>query len=179
MMPAHIFLTGEKKIGKSTLVSSILAATELRYKGLRSISVFDENNDRNVFIIPAETSYRDNSIKTPALVGVCSKRHIVLRKPEVFDDIGCRLLEPENDTQLIIIDEIGNMEQEAARYSGLIISLLERTDIRILGVLQKMAHTELAQTIRNHPNVRMMEVNEENREILVHEVLTLLSCPDD
>ena len=40
-------------------------------------------------------------------------------------------------------------------------------------------YTELADTIRNHPNVRMIEVDVENREILVHEVLTLLSCPDD
>lgn len=171
LTPAHIFLTGEKHVGKSTLVTSILASTELRYKGLRSISVFDENNDRNVFIIPAETANRDNSIKTPALVGVCSKRHIVLKKPEVFDDVGCSLLEPDNDTQLIVIDEIGNMERDASLYSEKIYSLLERNDIRILGIVQKMAHTELSDTIRNHPNVRMIEVNEENRESLVLEVL--------
>ena len=63
------------------------------------------------------------------------------------------------------------MERDASLYSEKIYLLLERNDIRILGVVQKMAHTELSDTIRNHPNVRMIEVNEENRESLVLEVL--------
>lgn len=172
-MPTHIFLTGEKQVGKSTLVSSVLAATKLRYKGLRSISVFDGNNDRCVFIIPADTG-NSSTEETPALVGICSNHHIVEKKPEVFDKTGCRLLETEKDTELIVIDEIGNMERDAKIYSEKIMSLLERTDIRILGVVQKMAHTELADAIRNHPNVRMMEVDKSNREELVQVVLRSL-----
>ncbi len=191
--PAHIFLTGEKQVGKSTLVSSVLATTKLRYKGLRSISVFDENNDRNVYIIPANkgkapinsptqetpadtADHQGNPLsqETPALVGICSNHHIVAKKPEVFDSIGCRLLEPGKDTQLIVIDEIGNMESNARLYSVKVMSLLERTDIRVLGVVQKMARTELAETIRNHPNVRIIEVDEGNREELVKVILSLL-----
>ena len=168
--PTHIFLTGEKQVGKSTLVSAVLAKTELKYSGLRSISVFDENNDRNVFLIPANKESREQ----PVLVGVCSHHHITERRPEVFDEVGCRLLDYDKDTQLIVIDEIGNMERDAKRYSERIIGLLERTDIRILGVVQKMANTDLAQVIRNHPNVRMIEVDEENREELVSVVLGLL-----
>ena len=175
--PAHIFLTGEKQVGKSTLVSSVLATTKLRYKGLRSISVFDENNNRNVYIIPAnkgKTPINSPTQETPALVGICSNHHIVAKKPEVFDSIGCRLLEPDKDTQLIVIDEIGNMESNARLYSVKVMSLLERTDIRVLGVVQKMARTELAETIRNHPNVRIIEVDEGNREELVKAILSLL-----
>ena len=168
--PTHIFLTGEKQVGKSTLVSAVMSKTELRYSGLRSISVFDENNDRNVYLIPANKESKEK----PALVGVCSHHHITEKHPEVFDEVGCRLLDCDKDTQLIVIDEIGNMERDAKRYSERIIGLLERTDIRILGVVQKMANTDLAQVIRNHPNVRMIEVDEENREELVSVVLGLL-----
>lgn len=166
----HIFLTGEKQVGKSTLVSAVLAATKLKYSGLKSISVFDDNNDRNVYLIPANKGNK----QPPVLVGVCSHHHITEKYPEVFDDAGCRLLEFDQGTELVVIDEIGNMERDAKRYSDRILELLERTDIRILGVVQKMAHTDLAQNIREHSNVRMLEVTEENREELVSVVLGLL-----
>ena len=170
-MARHIFLTGEKQVGKSTLVSAVLAATKLKYSGLRSISVFDEKNDRNVYLISASK----DSAETPALVGVCSQHHITQRNPEVFDDVGCRLLDFRPGTELVIIDEIGNMECDAHRYSERILSLMERTDIRILGVLQKMARTDLAAAIRQHPNVRMIEVTPENRDNLVLVLSELLN----
>ena len=170
-MARHIFLTGTKQVGKSTLVSSVLATTKLKYSGLRSISVFDEKNDRNVYLISASKG----SAETPALVGVCSQHHITQRYPKVFDDVGCRLLDFRPGTELVVIDEIGNMECDAHRYSEKILSLLDRTDLRILGVLQKMARTDLAAAIRQHPNVRMIEVTPENRDNLVLVLSELLN----
>ena len=168
--PTHIFLTGEKQVGKSTLVSAVLDSVGLKYSGLRSISVFDDKKDRNVFIVPANKGCSEPA----ALVGVCSNRHITEKHPEVFDDVGCRLLEFDEDTKLVIIDEIGNMERDAKRYSDRILELLDRTDIRILGIIQKMTDTDLARAIRKHPNVRMIDVNVKNREELVSVILGLL-----
>ena len=169
--PVHVFLTGEKQVGKSTLVSAVLFSVGLKYSGLRSISVFDEKNDRNVYLVPAGGGSNEPAV----LVGVCSNRHITERHPEVFDEVGCRLLDFDEDTELVVIDEIGNMERDAKRYSDKIMSLLDRTDVRILGVLQKKADSDLAQAIREHPNVRMIEVTEENRDALVPVIIGLLS----
>ena len=157
-------------MGKSTLVSAVLSSIGLKYGGLRSISVFDENNDRNVYLVPAD----GGNDEPAALAGVCSSRHITERHPEVFDDVGCRLLEFDVDTKLIVIDEIGNMERDAERYSDRILELLDRNDVRILGVLQKKANSHLAEAIRKHPNVRIIEVTEENRDKLVPVVIGLL-----
>ncbi|MBO4717709.1 MAG: hypothetical protein J5599_07405, partial [Spirochaetales bacterium] len=71
-------------------------------------------------------------------------------------------------------DEIGNMERDAKRYSDRILALLDRTDIHVFGVLQKMADSDLAMAIREHPNIRMIEVNESNREELIPVVLEFL-----
>ena len=166
----HIFLTGEKQVGKSTLVSAVLDSVGLKYGGLRSVSVFDENNDRNVYLVPADGGNDEPAV----LVGVCSNRHITERHPEVFDDVGCRLLDFDYDTKLVVIDEIGNMERDAKRYSKRILELLNRNDVRILGVLQKKADSDLALAIRKHPNVRMLEVNEENRDGLLPVIIGLL-----
>ena len=168
--PTHIFLTGEKQVGKSTLVSAVLSSIGLKYGGLRSISVFDENNDRNVYLVPAGGGNNEPAV----LAGVCSKRHITERHPEVFDDVGYRLLEFDDDTKLVVIDEIGNMERDAERYSDRILELLDRNDVRILGVLQKKANSHLAEAIRKHPNVRIIEVTEENRDKLVPFIIGLL-----
>ena len=168
--PVHVFLTGEKQVGKSTLVSAVLSSVGLKYGGLRSISVFDEKNDRNVYLVPAGGGSNEPAV----LAGVCSNRHITERHPEVFDDVGCRLLDVDEDTELVVIDEIGNMERDAKRYSDKIMSLLDRTDVRILGVLQKKADSDLAQAIRKHPNVRMIEVTEENRTALVPVIIGML-----
>ena len=168
--PTHIFLTGEKQVGKSTLVSAVLSSVGMKFSGLRSISVFDEKNDRNVYLVPAN----GGDDEPTALAGVCSNRHITERYPEVFDDVGCRLLDFDEDTRLVVIDEIGSMERGARRYSDRIMSLLDRTDIRILGVLQKKTDSDLAQAIRKHPNVRMIEVTEENRDDLVPVIIGLL-----
>ena len=168
--PTHIFLTGEKQVGKSTLVSAVLSSVGMKFSGLRSISVFDEKNDRNVYLVPAN----GGDDEPTALAGVCSNRHITERYPEVFDDVGCRLLDFDEDTRLVVIDEIGSMERDARRYSDRIMSLLDRTDIRILGVLQKKTDSNLAQAIRKHPNVRMIEVTEENRDDLVPVIIGLL-----
>ncbi|MBR5668942.1 MAG: hypothetical protein IKX15_04940 [Spirochaetales bacterium] len=168
--PTHIFLTGEKQVGKSTLVSSVLSSLNLKYSGLRSISVFDEKGDRNVYLVPANEENKEAA----ALVGVCSKHHITEKYPEVFDEVGCRLLDFDVDTELIVIDEIGKMERDAKKYSDRILALLDRNDVRILGVVQKKADTDLAMAIRKHPNVRMIEVTEANRETLVQVILSLL-----
>ena len=168
--PTHIFLTGEKQVGKSTLVSAVLSSVGMKFSGLRSISVFDEKNDRNVYLVPAN----GGDDEPTALAGVCSNRHITERYPEVFDDVGCRLLDFDEDTRLFVIDEIGSMERDPRRYSDRIMSLLDRTDIRILGVLQKKTDSDLAQAIRKHPNVRMIEVTEENRDDLVPVIIGLL-----
>ena len=169
--PVHVFLTGEKQVGKSTLVSAVLFSVGLKYSGLRSISVFDEKNDRNVYLVPAGGGSNEPAV----LAGVCSNRHITERHPEVFDEVGCRLLDFDEDTELVVIDEIGNMERDAKRYSDRIIALLDRSDARILGVLQKKADSALAEAIRKHPNVRMIEVTEENRDALVPVIIGLLS----
>ena len=44
----------------------------------------------------------------------------------------------------------------------------------ILGVVQKKADTPLAQAIRSHPRVRLIEVSEENRNALLPTILEAL-----
>lgn len=168
-MPTHIFLTGKRQIGKSTLISKVLSLTELKYSGLRSISVCDKDK-KHVFIISANDVDAENKTK----VGVCSNHKVVEQYPEVLDTVGCKLLGFDSDTKLVVIDEIGKLEKDATLYNQKVLSLLERTDIHILGVLQDECDTELAKAIRKHPNVKLFAIRESNRENLIPVVLRLI-----
>ena len=71
------------------------------------------------------------------------------------------------------MDEIGRMERRAEGYSARILTLLDG-GVPILGVVQKKADTPLAQAIRSHPRVRLIEISEENRETLLPTILEAL-----
>ncbi len=71
------------------------------------------------------------------------------------------------------MDEIGRMERRADAYSARILTLLDG-GVPILGVVQKKADTPLAQAIRSHPRVRLIEVSEENRNALLPTILEAL-----
>lgn len=156
----HIFLTGEKQVGKSTLVRRVLESAGIPYGGLLSVSEI-EDGIRRVYL-------RDIiSEKEKKLCGICINHHITRKNPEVFDSFGVSLLERAVDKALVVIDEIGNMESSADKYSTCIANLIEREDILVFGVLQNMARTALSDYIRESKNVMLYEVTEKNRDNLV------------
>ena len=159
----HIFITGGKHVGKSTLVRKVLEQTSLKYGGLFSVSEFN-GPDRLVYLT-------DEKGKHKTLCGICSNHHVTDRRPEVFDSVGVELLEKAaGSNSLVVIDEIGNMEREACVYSRRIESLLEDGGKTVLGVLQERASSGLASKIRANSDILMYTVTEDNRNALVNEI---------
>ncbi|MBR5261612.1 MAG: NUDIX domain-containing protein [Oscillospiraceae bacterium] len=167
----HIFITGEIQIGKSTLLGRALSAfPNIRTSGYRTVTVEDVPDAKgSVYIIPADVP--------DAPLGEHNRAGIRYRLghgrkvfTQVFDNYGVDCLSRTAGSDIIIMDEIGIMEREADAFSAKIIELLDG-DTPIVGVLRKSAETPLAQTIRSHPNVKIVEVTEQNRDSLV-EMLT-------
>ena len=161
----HIFLSGAKQVGKSTLIRKILENAPFSYEGILSFSCF-ENGDRKVFLKPVCQKLE------PVLAGICSHQHVVQRHPEVFDSYGVSVLEKASETaDVVVIDEIGNMEKEACAYSECIKTLVSSDRPVVLGVLQDMASSELAQFLRSRENIIWYRVDESNREDLATEIV--------
>lgn len=158
----NIFLTGEKQVGKSTLVTRILNHTNLPIYGIRSVSRF-EDGDRVVYLVPAlKGEISCQGIKA----GICRNHHVVERHAEAFDSFAKENLSSVESGALVVIDEIGNMERDALLFNEAVLALLDRTDITVLGVLQNMAHTELSQAIRSRSDIQFFEVSPSNRDTL-------------
>lgn len=58
-VPLHLFLTGEIQVGKSTIVSSVLSRLGVPVSGFRTVSVFRDGGESDVFLIPASGSLSD------------------------------------------------------------------------------------------------------------------------
>ena len=179
-MPKHIFLTGPKQIGKSTLIKNYLkmhpvkcagfltVKSEKVFPGCRSVHMLDAS------LAPDFTAQKNKKPSKENFLFFCGQapealyhQYELLPDPAPrFNRIGCALLDaiPSN-TDLIIMDEIGPHEYEAEAFRASILRCLDG-DIPILGVLQ---HTDSAlfREIAGHPFVTVIDVTEGNRDHII------------
>lgn len=169
----HIFLTGEVQCGKTTLIRRALAELNIKKPGgFRSISVLSIIPEAyaEVYIIPAAEQRppltRDN------LIGIRWKKHAFNAFPQSFDNYGVKLLEAATDAPLMLMDELGMMENRAPRFAAAVLKALDGP-IPVLGVVKPMS-TPLLDAVRAHPAVETILVNAENRDSLVPVVVDAL-----
>lgn len=169
----HIFLTGQVQCGKSTLIRRVLAALgPLSLGGFRSISVASAipGAFAEVYLVPAADEYpaltRDN------LIGIRWGGHGFNAYPAAFDNYGVQLLRSSAPAQLLLMDELGMMENAATLFAQAVSQCLDGA-IPILGVV-KPRSTPLLDTVRAHPAVKVITVDENNRDSLVPVVTELL-----
>jgi len=157
----HIFLTGEKQVGKSTIIRSYLLDSGHSADGF--ITYWDEENEgeRRLFLSPYCPDRRPDG---RFLIARQSGQRMMFQEDitQVFDVHGCELLDRAGRCDFIVMDELGFLESDAASFQE---SVLQRISgaIPILGVI-KPARTAFLDAVRAHPNVQIKEVTVENRE---------------
>lgn len=159
-MKKHIFYTGPRGIGKSTLLQKHLAQFNGVYTGFRTVKV-PCGDAFTVHMLPVDKTavateenflfHRD-----------CKREYAenALR----FDAIGCGLLADAESAELIVMDELGAAESEATAFQTRVLQLLDG-DTPILGVLQE-GESEFQKKVAAHPNVQLIYVTAENRDSL-------------
>lgn len=180
----HVFLTGDFQIGKSTLINKVLGDLSVRrLGGFRTITIADiPNAFGSVYIVRADRSLSAGAYRAgegAALYGDENRVGIrgnngPLGFPEVFDRFGTMTLANAESCDLILMDEIGKMESNALIFKKRVLELLDGK-VPVFGVVRKEGTTDLQEQIRNHPNVRLIEVTAVNRDQLAPELISLLS----
>ena len=153
----HLFLTGQKGAGKSTLIRGLLAEETGRLGGF-----FTVRHEGGVYLLPAA---KERTFTPESLLFRCGHGG----DPARFDDLGCAALADTAGCRLLVMDELGPHEAEAVRFQAAVFRALEG-DIPILGVLQQ-AESEFLHRIARHPQVTVLTVTEENRDALLPELL--------
>ena len=170
-MARHIFLTGEKQIGKSTLLKKILD----KYTGdtggfftLRTNEFLKDGYSVHMFGLDEDVIPTENN-----LLFVCGKTDEHMS--ESFDRLGCETLSKCADSSLIIMDELGPHEANAELFHKAVLRLLDG-NVPILGVLQAPAESFWPDIVR-HPSVQVIGISEHNRDgsIVIDDILSVLT----
>lgn len=169
-MLRHVFLTGPKQIGKSTLLRKVLARYPGRVEGFRTIKTKEYLIDQySVHLCPmGETFFPDKN----NLLFVCGKTDAgtIAR----FNRLGHTLRSQSNGASLLVMDELGPNETHATAFHNAILTLLNGS-VPVFGVLQAPAASYWPDIVQ-HPAVQIIEVTASNRDDaqLFEEILSIL-----
>jgi len=145
----HCFLTGEIQVGKSTLIRRFLQEKRLTPCGFSTLWRGGE-----LLIAPYG--------KTGGEVAAVRGGGAVTAYPAVFDRLSRALLTPVPGADILIMDELGFLENDAHEFQQQVLARLDG-ELSVLGVI-KPQRSKFLDAVRAHPGVTVAEVTPENRE---------------
>lgn len=152
----HLFFTGRKGVGKSTLVRVAIDG--------KRVGGFFTKRVEGLLERPSVHLLRAGAADVPSaenLLFCCGGADM-----QQFDKLGCGALADTAGCDVLVMDELGPHEEQAAAFRQAVLRALDG-DIPIIGVLQQ-AESAFLRQVAAHPNVRVITVTEENRDALHH-----------
>ena len=165
----HVFLTGDRQIGKSRALNGALAQLNLPVYGFRTRFLTRERGSSSLYMAPANEPENFDASMMAAELAEGRMRPLTER----FDAWGVQLLtearrHPEG---VILMDEVGHLEKRALLFQAAIRDCLDG-DIPVLGVLRK--DQPWHDFIKSHPKVCVITVTEENRGGMADRVAAII-----
>lgn len=154
-MANNYFLTGEKQIGKSTIINKFLETYDGKVGGFRTVRHTDESGKISFHLL------RPNGNDKPSPDNFLFYRG--KRPDNVHERFDClsHILDDYKEYDLIVMDELGPTEANAQVFKKKVIEILN-SDKPVIGVLQK-AESEFLDTIKKRKDTMVVEVDERNR----------------
>ena len=157
--PKHLFLTGPKQIGKSTVLQRLLEGRDAVLGGFRTKRIRVAGG-ADIYMLPpvGEDGFRPENILFRRRQGA------LVLDPADFDRLGSAMLEKSGGADLLLMDELGPTEAEAWGFQQAVSRALDG-EIPVYGVLQQADSPFLA-AVAAREDVRVVTVTEENRNDL-------------
>jgi nucleoside-triphosphatase THEP1 len=166
-MTMHVFLTGPKRIGKSTAIQKTLSllgkACPISLGGF--LTYWGGEGDSSLYIADAGGQV------APTLLAERRDGSMSLF-PEAFEVQGTGLLRKPQGANLILMDELGFLEKDSPYFRQTALARLDG-DIPVLGVLRE-GHIPWHVTIKTHPRVTIYNVSLDNRDLLPQTIADVL-----
>ena len=164
----HLFLTGEKQVGKSTLLRNLIEAKKLDCTGFET-KAFYLNDERRGFTLHGRVEMLPYENDCICCARVGEKRSVPVLP--VFDENGVTILQKSlfSPAPYILMDELGRLEKQAGAFIEQIYACLD-SDKRVLGVLQKCSSAHV-KAISERNDVTVLTVTPENRNQLLEQLI--------
>lgn len=164
----HTIITGVRGVGKSTLIKRILKQLECPIYGFETVkesSIYIPHMGYPVYIYEADGEHKRSKENLVGFVDEC--QHAVYT--DVFEKFVPILRRIKNRSGIIMMDEIGTMEQEATTFCEIVLELFNG-EIPIIAAV-KDKDNEFLNSVRNHSNVKCFRITNSNREEIYQDVL--------
>lgn len=168
MLKRHLFLTGAKQVGKSTLLRRLIEEKSLDCAGFETRAFFIDG-ERRGFTLHGRVSmppYENDCI-------VCARigEKMSVPVPQTFNTNGVAILQRSlaAPAPFLLMDELGKLERSADAFCAQVLATLD-SDKRVLGVLQK-CDSPLIDAIIAREDVSVLTVTQENRDALLDELI--------
>jgi len=156
----HLFLTGEKRVGKTTIIQSFLSQTGLTADGFVTFWEQGEDDRMNLYLSKYCGQTSSEKRYLAARNNIDKSRHSE-DLTNVFNVYGTEILSGSGNCDVIVMDELGFLETKAQAFQQAVATRISG-DVPILGVI-KPARTAFLDAIRDDPRVEIREVTEANR----------------
>lgn len=167
----HIFLTGAKQIGKSTVWRKVLERSGLECSGFLTLPYLVSGTFRGYCMHALDTVPEGFQNDVPISLQLQPGKHLGI--PETFEQFGVQLLRQANASgKCIMMDELGKFERSAAAFQQAVMACLDGPQ-RVLGVLQDTSNPFL-DSIRSREDIHLITVTNENRDTLPDKLLAIL-----
>lgn len=165
----NIFLTGNIRIGKSTLLKKILREIQEPIGGFIEEKIVEEDKTLHNMI----SLYNGNSNN---IIAACYNEG---RKPDIFNEVFEKnaveiLKKSYEERNIIVMDELGFLESKCEAFKCAVKEILDSSKI-VIGVLKK-CDCEFVNSISNRNDVTLIYVTKENRDDLKEKLLSILKA---
>lgn len=156
----HIFLTGEKQVGKTTILNKALSNLNIPITGFKTCWKGDK-----LYIV-------DVSQSEHKLIAQKTKNGLITYT-DIFNSFGISIIKNTYNKPLTVFDEFGFIESTSTHFTSEVLKRLDNTS-QILGVIRK-AENAFLNDIKNHTNVTVIEVTELNRDTVFNDIIENLN----
>lgn len=161
MVKRHLFVEGQVKVGKTTLVENFLERAlgkeAKMVPRLKTVARLDEQG-----LAHYELLYQDRAYPIAALASDGSGFYQGLAGTFEGPGLDC-LRAMQEKTGLMVIDELGFFESKAPLFQQAVFDLLDNPSVRILGVI-KDKPLPFLERIRARKDVFLLRLTGENRD---------------
>lgn len=164
----HLFLTGERQVGKSTLLRRMMEAHGWRCSGFETRPLIIDGQRRG-FTLHGRVAVPPFQNDCVACVRMAEKKSVPVLP--VFEENGTAILRAslEAPEPILLMDELGRLERDARAFCAQALACLD-SDKHVIGVLQQ-CDAPLIKAIRARADVRVLTVTVENRDALAAQLL--------
>lgn len=167
MRKKHVFLTGEKQVGKSTLLTKVTEDLKIEPAGFITRPYYIENRIKGHYmhsLLPCE----ENDVP----ISIRHRKNASLPIRSSFDEFGATILQKSRHQAWILMDELGVLEEEAEVFKAQVFACLDGEG-RVLGVLKK-ADTPFVSQIRKRNDCTILELTQTNRAEVYNQLVAML-----